>query len=68
MAKERRFPYGVAWILFAVVMVAGAGLVMSQDPTRRGAGLVLLLSPVLVFGLFMMLYYVKSRIVAGRED
>jgi len=58
---ERRFPYGLTWVVFLAALFVGGALVLSDDAGRRAWGLVLILAPVVVFGALMAVYYGLSR-------
>lgn len=58
---ERRIPYPLVWAVFLISLFLGAGLMLHPDPAWRGVGVLLLLAPVVAFGLLMLAYYVKSR-------
>ncbi len=60
-AGERRIAYGWVWLAFLGSLFVGAGMMLSQNPTVRGWGLVFLLLPLAGISLLLVAFYVVSR-------
>ena len=59
-AVDGRLRYPLVWLLFIVVMCTGAALLMV--PGQTTLGLVLLVSPIVVFGAVAAAYYLFERL------
>lgn len=53
--------HGWLWLAFLAVTFTGAGLLFTPNESDDLAGLLILLSPLVVLGALMAAYYLKSR-------
>lgn len=60
---ERTIRYSIVWLVFLAVTFTGAALLFSPNPDDDVLGIAVLLSPLVVFGAFMVFYYRKSRVI-----
>ncbi len=59
--KETRLRYPLIWIAFLTIICTGAGMLLSKDADTQTWGVVLIASPIAIFGILGGAYYLLER-------
>lgn len=56
---EIKYPW--AWMATFLLILPGAGFMLSDDPTRVAIGIILVLVPVILTSIILLVFYLKTR-------
>ncbi len=61
LVADVQIKYPWAWMATFLLILPGAGLMLSPDAGRRTLGIVLMLVPVVLTSILLLVFYLKTR-------